>query len=240
MAQVRLLGWAIVAPLALACGSGPGPARVEARTPLADETQVSELLGFSLQQALPPGEHVSSLTWNASRDPIEFSPSETSTVLRWSLRLPEGEPPSIEQVDVECDRERFITNVEALCADRLDAKLRMHLESDDGALSEDIPVSFSARAPGDADWQNNELDFAGFAGNFTFSTSGGLPASLRLGLFGNVVDGELQGSLVGDVLTDVKLFDGGYSKGGAVVNVAQWGDTGGDTSAASGIQASQP
>lgn len=216
--------WALLVPLALACRFEPGPSVDETHSPLADERQVSELLGFSLEQALPSGEHVSPLTWNANRDGIEFSPSESTTLLRWSLRLPEAEPPSIEQVEVECDRSRFITDVDALCADRLQAKLRMHLESDDGALSEDLPVNFQARAPGDADWVNSELDFAGFAGSFTYSASGGVPASLRLGLFGRVVDGELQGSLVGDMLTRVEHFNGGYTGGGPVVNVAEWAD----------------
>lgn len=227
MAQTPSLCWALLVPLALAC-SDPGPSVAETHRSLADETQVSGLLGFSLQQVLPSGEHVSPLTWNANRDGIEFSPSEARTFLRWSLRLPETEPASIEQVDVECDRSRFFTNVEALCADRLQAKLRMHLESDDGALSEDLPVDFQARAPGDADWQNSELDFAGFSGSFSYSASGGVPDSLRLGLFGRVVDGELQGSLVGDLLLEVEHFKGGYSGQGTVVNVAQWGDAAGD------------
>jgi hypothetical protein len=58
MAQTRRhnLGWiALVAPLSWACSDDLGPAVVEQRSPLSDETQVSELLGFSLKQVLPQG-----------------------------------------------------------------------------------------------------------------------------------------------------------------------------------------
>src|SRR5262249_10093377 len=153
--------WSIgVLPLALACGADPGPAVTEQRHPLADAAQTSELLGFSLQEVMPTGAHVASLTWQENKPGIEFSPAQVSTELRWSLELPAA--PSIDEIDVECDRERFITNLDSLCEDRLEASLLLHLESADGALSEDIPVTLEAQSLSDVHWNNRELDFADF------------------------------------------------------------------------------
>jgi hypothetical protein len=210
-------------PLALACNSSPGPARTERRHPLADEAQTSSLLGFSLSDVLPTGSHTSTLSWKEHESGIEFSPAQSTTELRWSLNLPTSEPLRVEEIEVECDRERFVTNLDLLCEDRLEAGLVMHLESTDGALSEDIAVTFTAQTPTESHWDNGELDFGSFAGSFAISAHQGNPDTLRLGLFADAVGDEFTGALYGDIELSRERLSGGSSVESAVVTVAQWG-----------------
>jgi len=217
-------------PLSWGCGSSGGdlgPAQVEQRTSLSDAAQVSELLGFSLEQVMPAGVRVATLTWNESRSGIDSSPASSTTELRWSLALPEpgSEQFRIEQVDVECDRTRFVTNLDSLCEDRLEASLLLHLESADGALAEEVPVTFDAHSPSDVSWLNTQLDFPQFAGSLAISASVGVPNSLRLGVLGSVTDGDFKGSLVSDVVTKSEQVGGGTLSDFAVVTVAEWGNS---------------
>jgi hypothetical protein len=176
---------------------------------------------------MPSGVHAATLTWNENRSGIDFSPTMAVTPLRWSLALPErgSEWFRIEQVEVDCDRMRFITNVDSLCEDRLEAGLLMHLESADGALAEDIPVSFEAQSANDVSWLNRQLDVGQFAGGFSISASAGDPSSLRLGVFAGVSDGDLSGALIGDIVTERSNKGGATLTQGAVVTVAEWRDS---------------
>jgi hypothetical protein len=173
---------------------------------------------------MPAGTRVATLTWQEGRSGIDFSPAMATTPLRWSLALPERGSPDfrIEQVDPECDSMRFISNDPRPCADRLEAALLLHLASDDGALAEDIPVTFGARSPSDIEWSNRHLEFEQFAGSFTISASEGEPASLRLGVFASITEGEVEGALIGDVILDRSTKGGGELTQGAVVTVARW------------------
>jgi hypothetical protein len=201
----------------------PGP-RSEERTPLNDETEASALLGFSLEQVLPVGAQAATLTWNEGRSGIAFSPASATAALRWSLELPArgSEAFRIDDVNVECDRERFVTNDDSLCADQLEAALLLHLESDDGALAEVLPVTFIAQAPNAIQWSNLDIDVSQLAGNFSITASEGDPSSLRLAVLGSIVDGEATGSLVSDVILERTRTGGGENTLGAIVTVAEW------------------
>jgi hypothetical protein len=224
-------------PMAWGCSTDPDrpgtveprvDARAELRVPLADETTVSSLLGFSLEQVLPVGVHAAELTWNEGDWGISFTPTATTASLAWSLELPErgSEAFRIDEVDVECDPERFHTNDESLCADQLEAALLLHLDSDDGALAETLPVTFIAQSPNAVEWHNLDLDLDTLAGTFSITASAGDPTTLRVGLVASITDGNLSGSLIGEVVLEHTVISDGNGEitNSGLVLVAQWLD----------------
>jgi hypothetical protein len=208
----------------VACGPQEnGPAITEDRQAMNSATETSDLLGFALEQALPEETGAATLTWEETPDGVYFVPSESSTRLEWTLGLPDrtSELYRIEEVDVHCDRERVVTNTNT-CEDRLEAMLILHLETEDGALAEEIPVELEAFSPDEAYWKHADLDFENFAGSFEMSANVGEPGSLRLGVFGTITDGAVEGSLLGDLIVERDKRGSSESAGGMVFTIARW------------------
>jgi hypothetical protein len=221
----RVLGWGSWL-LAIACG-GP-PEVTEQRQALASEDEVSELLGFSLSQALGSNAAVTQLTWSENSAGVEFSPNASTTELRWALKVPEisSEAFRIEKVSVEC-RHPFVTNTRR-CDNRLEAALLLHLETSDGALAGDVPVGSRVYAPDDVSWTNGNVNIAAVARSFAIVMQKAEMGSLRLTASGRLTPAGSEGKLMGDVVTmqpasdmmDMMMMS---SSEETMVTVAEWG-----------------
>lgn len=200
-----------------------GPALVEHRHTLSSASAKSELLGFSLADVVPRRAFSAKLTWNPATPALHFAPSASVTHVHWSFELPApgSELFRIDEVNVECDRSRFVTNT-VICDDYLDATLILHVVTDDGALSESIPVDFKARSLADTTWQQPNLDTSHFTGSFTISAHAGKRDSLRLGGYGSVSQNSADGELLGDLVVEQKQDGTEGTSAGAVVTVAKW------------------
>jgi hypothetical protein len=221
---VALVVWFGAGLSGLACGPRENePAVTEERRAMSLASESSDLLGFALEDALPDETASAILAWGQPPDGVEFTPSESSTRLEWTLELPNqtSELYRIEEVDVHCDKERVFTNTN-MCDDRLEATLILRLETEDGALAEEVPVEFEAFSPSEAYWKHTDVSFEDFAGSFEISANVGEPGSLQLGLFGTITDRAAEGSLLGDLITEQKKTGRIETAGGVVFTVAQW------------------
>jgi hypothetical protein len=223
----RVLGWGSWL-LAIACGGSPEVN--EQRQALASEDEVSELLGFSLSEALASNAGVTQLTWSENRAGVEFSPNASTTELRWALRVPEASSEAfrIEQVSAEC-RHPFVTNTRR-CDNRLEAALLLHLETSDGALAGDVPVGSRVYAPGEVSWSNGNVNIAAVAGSFAIVMQKGEMGSLHLTASGRLTPDGSAGALMGDVVTMqpasdmMDMMDMMMSSSEeTIVTVAEWG-----------------
>jgi hypothetical protein len=223
----RVLGWGSWL-LAIACGGSPEVN--EQRQALASEDEVSELLGFSLSEALASNAGVTQLTWSENRAGVEFSPNASTTELRWALKVPEASSEAfrIEQVSVEC-RHPFVTNTRR-CDNRLEAALLLHLETSDGALAGDVPVGSRVYAPGEVSWSNGNVNIAAVAGSFAIVMQKGEMGSLHLTASGRLTPDGSAGALMGDVVTMqpasdmMDMMDMMMSSSEeTIVTVAEWG-----------------
>jgi len=200
------------------CASSDGfaPARTEHRSALS-ESQVSELLGFSLAEGISGTWHATELDWNEPpRDgDVTFSPASARTNLLWKFEVPPPDSPHyrIEEVDVRCDRDRINTNTR-ICDDHLEATLILRLKTEDGALAERIPVHFKMYEPGYAAWAASDVQFSG--------SLNVAPPSVRVGVFGSIDEHGAKGSLIGDLVTEREREERSETTAGFVFTLAQW------------------
>ncbi|HVZ33701.1 MAG TPA: hypothetical protein VG963_14820, partial [Polyangiaceae bacterium] len=194
-----VLGWGACL-FAVACGASP-PGLTEQRQALASEDEVSELLGFSLRDALGGSAGVTQLTWSESGEGVEFSPNASTTELRWALTVPEvgNKAFRIDQVSVECDPDLVAMKTQR-CANRLEAALLFHLETSDGALAGEVPVVSTVYAPDQVSWVNANMNIAAVAGSFAIAMQKGDMDSLYLTLSGRFTPGGSTGNLLGTVV----------------------------------------
>jgi hypothetical protein len=181
------------------------------------------LLGFSLADALPDGLYVSDFYWNDRGGDLKFSPSSSQTRLHWCLAVPDAEA-RIEEVNVICDRDRVVTNTRQ-CDNRLEAALLLRMRTDDGALAEDLPVTFTAFSTDLAGFAASNLAFTDFQGSFVISNVGPGGATLRLGAFGDIDERQAGGSLFADWVTSSGSDENARIESGAVYTVANWKTT---------------
>jgi hypothetical protein len=210
---------ALLCALALGCSSeseaeGEPTRSSESRRPLESWNAVSPLLGFSLDAALPDELYAADLVWNERSNDVRFSPSGSRTRLRWCLAIPDGA--RIEEVDVHCDGVAALPNT-TRCDDRIEAELLLRLRSEDGALDDDFPVTYTALSTESASFRADELGFAAFNGSFVITSTGPDGETLRLGAFGSIDPRQASGSL----LAEWERNDGSGTPG-AVFTVANW------------------
>ena len=218
--HVVLLG--LMIGVAACSGVDPEPSMREERRELTSEVEVSELLGFALVDALAR-EHVYSgnLTWSAAPERVAFSPSSSGTQVTWSFVMPrDSEQWPIQEVNVHCDRERVATNTRQ-CADRLETILTLRLRSEDGALDEELAVTFEALSPTETYWKHTNLDIDGLRGDFRLET-GPEALAVRLSAFGSVSGQTGDGELIGDVLLERERRARSETTAGMVFYVARW------------------
>lgn len=218
------------AAFGVACGSADplGPSRTESVHPLSSPAEVSGL-GFSLGQALPKQGYRGTLTWGTQPQGVTFSPAATKTSVTWSLALPEAGsvPANMEEVDVHCDRSRFVTNTN-LCSSYLQATLILNLSTGDGALSGQLPVVFQAYSPNNTSWSDATVDLSEFTGTFRIAASVGEPSTLRVEADGSVQGNESDGSLIGSLVLGQQKISSRESTGeGLTFEVAGWKNGGG-------------
>lgn len=187
----------------------------EKRRELGSWSEPSPLLGFSLADVLPDELYTSELVWNEPTADVKFSPASSRTVLRWCLAVPDPQTElgSIQEVDVRCPSGRAGASQ---CEDRLEATLLLRLKSEDGALDDDLPVTFAARSTREASFSAPDLTFRDFAGSFVISNTGRPDETLRFGLFGSLDAQSASGSL----LADWTSVDGEASE--VVYPIANW------------------
>jgi hypothetical protein len=218
--SILALALASVAPL-FGCTSDdePSPSATRERRPLSAWDEVSPLLGFSIADALPDELYTSDLVWNERTDELKFSPSASQTRLRWCLAVPDPRSglSRFEEVDIECDPELVLAEPTA-CSDRLEATLLLRLKSDDGALSESLPVTFTALTPRAASFSASDLATNGFTGSFVISNTGRPGLTLHLGAFGNIEPREASGALLAEWVGEGQPS----SDGTMVYTVANW------------------
>ncbi len=220
--------WAVLlGALALGCSSESAsepPRQTETRRSLESWNAVSPLLGFSLDAALPDELYTADLIWNERSDDVRFSPSGSRTRLSWCLAIHDAS--RIEEVDVHCDGVDALPNT-TRCDDRIEAELLLRLRSEDGALDDDFPVTYTALSTESASFRAEELGVAAFNGSFVITSMGPDGETLHLGAFGSIDPRQASGSL----LAEWQRNDGSDTPG-AVYTVANWasartpGDTG--------------
>ena len=199
-------------------GTGASPTRTVRALSAWDE--VSPLLGFAISDALPDELYVSTLTWNQRAPDVKFSPFGTQTLLRWCLAVPDPRSglTRFEEVDVRCDPKRMTTDTTA-CDDRLEATLVLRMRSDDGALDEDLPVTFSAANVRAASFSAPDLTSTSFGGTFVISNTDGAGNTLDFGVFGNIEPRAASGSFLAARAADT---DAAQTEGEPVYTVAHW------------------
>jgi hypothetical protein len=218
--SILVLALAGVAPL-LGCNSDDEhkPTATREQRPLSAWDEVSPLLGFSIADALPDELYTSELLWNERTAELKFSPSDSQTRLHWCLAVPD--PLSglsrFEEVDIECDPE-FVPAGASTCADRLEATLLLRLKSDDGALAESVPVTFTALTPRAASFSAPDLAENGFTGSFLISNTGRPGLRLQLGAFGNIDARQASGALLAEWVGEGQPSGDGTT----VYTVASW------------------
>ena len=199
----------LVLPLAALSGAAPlaacsndddaGPTATREQRPLSAWDEVSPLLGFSIADALPDELYTSDLIWNERTADLKFSPSASQTRLRWCLAVPD--PLSglsrFEEVDIECDPELALASA-AACSDRLEATLLLRLKSDDGALADTLPVTFTALTRRAASFSASDLASNGLTGSFVISNTGRPGLTLHFGAFGSIDQREASGALLAE------------------------------------------
>jgi hypothetical protein len=203
---------------AAACGGAEEPAITEERRPLHSVEDVSAELGFSLSQVLPAGEFSGTLSWEQAPEGegIHFVPSRSQTKVRWGLNLPVA--PSIQEVVVSCDRSRFVTNTRR-CDSRLEAKLVLHIETDDGAFQENLPVDLTAYDISYVVFKHMRVSLANINGSFELSAAGAYANTVALDIIGNAGVAQIaEGIIYGSVVTDQDHS----SQTGRVFTVAKW------------------
>ncbi|HEY6556784.1 MAG TPA: hypothetical protein VI072_05910 [Polyangiaceae bacterium] len=161
------------------------------------------------------------MEWSVVPDHVEFSPSGTRTRVSWSFAMPPRDSAvwRIDEVDVRCDA-GVSTNTRK-CDDRLEAVLTLRLESEDGALSEELQVTFEAYTPEQRFWKHGDLDVNALQGSFQIAR-GPDALSVRLGAFGSVNAHVADGELIGDVLLERKQGKHSATTSGMVFYVARW------------------
>jgi hypothetical protein len=198
--SILVLALASLSPL-FGCASDdePNPTATREQRPLSAWDEVSPLLGFSIADALPDELYTSELIWNERTAEFKFSPTASRTQLHWCLAVPD--PLSglsrFEEVDIECDP-GFVPATASACSDRLEATLLLRLRSDDGALAETLPVTFTALTPRAASFSASELANTGFMGSFLISNTGRPGLTLHLGAFGSIDPREASGALLAE------------------------------------------
>lgn len=215
--------------LALGCSSesdGDAPPYSEARRELESWDAVSPLLGFSLDAALPDELYTADLVWNERSDDVKFSPSGSRTRLTWCLAV--YDETRIHEVDVRCQGADAFPNT-TRCDDRIEASLLLRLRSEDGALDDDLPVTYTALSTESASFRAAELGFAAFNGSFVITSTGPAGETLHLGAFGSIDRRQASGSLLAEWDTNRAS-----ETPGAVYTVANWASarTPGDTAVA--------
>jgi hypothetical protein len=216
MTLSRLFPWfaALSAlPLTFGCTADDDESKITVQRRDLAWDERSPLLGFSLAEALPDELYVSDLFWNDRSGDLKFSPSSSQTRLRWCLAVPDADS-RIEEVKISCDHVETDTRA---CDNRLEAGLLLRLRSEDGALAEDLPVTFTAFDTDLAGFAAPDLAFTDFHGSFVISNVGSGDRTLRLGAFGDIDDRQASGSLFADWVTA-----GGAAGGDAVYTVANW------------------
>jgi hypothetical protein len=194
----------------------------EERRALGSETEVSALLGFALTDALPARDAYSAtLDWGAAPEHVEFSPSQTSTRVSWSFAMPprDFELWRIDEVDVQCDS-GVSTNTRT-CDDYLETVLTLRIQSEDGALWEELPVTFQALSPEQRFWKNTDLGVDGFQGTFRIE-NGPEALDVRIAALGSVSAEGADGELVGNVLLEREQGEHSGKTSGMVFYVARW------------------
>jgi hypothetical protein len=191
---------ASVAPLS-GCTSDDesNPTMTRERRPLSAWDEVSPLLGFSIADALPDELYTSDLIWNERTVDLKFSPSASQTRLHWCLAVPDPRSglSRFEEVDIECEPELALASA-ASCSDRLEATLLLRLKSDDGALAETLPVTFTALNQRAASFSASDLAANAFTGSFLISNTGRPGLTLHLGAFGSIDPREASGALLAE------------------------------------------
>jgi hypothetical protein len=208
---------ALLSILSLGCSSesdGGSTGVSETRSVLESWNAVSPLLGFSLDAALPDELYSADLVWNERSDDVKFSPSGSRTRLTWCLAV--YDDTQIEEVDVRCEGADAQTNT-TRCDDRIEARLLLRLRSEDGALDDDLPVTYTALSTESASFSAPELAFAAFEGDFVITSTGPDGEALRLGAFGSIDLRQASGSLLAEWETS-----GASETPGAVYTVANW------------------
>jgi hypothetical protein len=186
----------------------------ETRRVLESWNAVSPLLGFSLDAALPDELYTADLVWNERSDDVKFSPSGTRTRLTWCLAV--DDDTRIEEVDVRCEGADAQTNT-TRCDDRIEATLLLRLRSEDGALDDDLRVTYTALSTESASFSAPELAFAAFEGDFVITSTGPDGEVLHLGAFGSIDLRQASGSLLAEWETSAAS-----ETPGAVYTVANW------------------
>ena len=195
-------------------GKHDGTGYTETRRVLESWNAVSPLLGFSLDAALPDELYTADLVWNERSDDVKFSPSGSRTRLTWCLAI--ADDTQIEEVDVHCEGAQASANT-TRCDDRIEATLLLRLRSEDGALDDDLPVTYTALSTESASFSAPELSFAAFEGDFVITSTGPDGEVLHLGAFGSIDLRQASGSLLAEWETR-----GASDTPGAVYTVANW------------------
>jgi len=224
-----LIHWALAGALLLpACSdeNEPEPAITREGRALASWDEVSPLLGFSIAEALPDELYTSDLIWNERASDVRFTPSGTQTRLRWCLAVPDPRSglTRFEEVDVKCDPERVVTQTSA-CDDRLEATLILRLKSEDGALSENLPVTFTALSTRAASFSAPELALTSFQGTFVISNTARPGLTLHFGAFGGIDEREAGGALLAEWVPAGGAPASPGSDATMVYTVANWAST---------------
>jgi hypothetical protein len=209
--------FALLSILSLGCSSeseDDAAGLSETRRVLESWNAVSPLLGFSLDAALPDELYTADLVWNERSDDVKFSPSGTRTRLTWCLAV--DDDTRIEEVDVHCDGMEAPANT-TRCDDRIEATLLLRLRSEDGALDDDLRVTYTALSTESASFSAPELAFAAFEGDFVITSTGPDGEVLHLGAFGSIDLRQASGSLLAEWETS-----GASDTPGAVYTVANW------------------
>ncbi len=207
--------------LVVACSSEEDDAsRKEIRTEIDSLQQVSERLGFSLQETLVLREpQTVPLRWHEAPEAIAFSPSAGNTEA--TIQLSYRDAP-IDEVQVVCDHPEDFSP--EMCSDRLESALRMTIETEDGALDEAFEVVYRAYDPRTVEIVAKELDYRRFTGAFVMPpveeiVLDGEPIdALYLGFFGHAEDGEYGGAFIAHTETQQDE----YSGTGFLFNVASF------------------
>lgn len=186
----------------------------ETRRVLESWNAVSPLLGFSLDAALPDELYTADLVWNDRSDDVKFSPSGSRTRLTWCLAV--YDDTRIEEVDVRCEGVDAAANT-TRCDDRIEAQLLLRLRSEDGALDDDLPVTYTALSTEAASFRAERLSFATFNGSFVITSTGPRGETLHLGAFGSVDLRQASGSLLAEWDTNEAS-----ATPGALYTVANW------------------
>jgi hypothetical protein len=106
-----------------------------------------------------------------------------------------------------------------MCDSRLEAKLALRIETDDGAFLDNLPVDVTAYDLSQVVFKNLNVELANINGNFAISAEGPYANTVALDIIGSAGIAQVaEGTIYGSVVTD----QSDSSQAGRVFTVARW------------------